>query len=114
METKVIRINSIEINGNLGNTPELVELKDDKCVTRFSIAQHSFINGQKNTQWFTIVIWNEKARTACEKLSKGDLAGFRGRLINREYKDKAGQTRTTTEIIAAEFWIESGYQRKAS
>lgn len=113
-ETKIVRINSIEINGNLGQTPELRELKNDKCVTKFSIAQHSFVNGEKYTHWFNIVIWDEKARTACEKLSKGDFASFRGRLTTREYKGSDGLKRITYEIVADEFSLETSLQRKAS
>ncbi len=113
-ETKIVRINTIEINGHLGQTPELRELNNDKCVTKFSIAQHTFVNGEKFTHWFNIVIWNEKARTACEKLSKGDFASFRGRLSTREYKNNDGQKRVTYEIVADEFSLETNLQRKAS
>ncbi len=113
-ETKIVRINTIEINGHLGQTPELRELSNDKCVTKFSIAQHTFVNGEKFTHWYNIVIWNEKARTACEKLSKGDFASFRGRLSAREYKTPDGQKRVTYEIVAEEFSLETNLQRKAS
>jgi single-strand DNA-binding protein len=113
-ETKIVRINSIQINGNLGQTPELREFSNDKCIAKFSIAQHTFVNGEKFTHWYTIVLWNEKARTACEKLSKGDFATFHGRLSSREYQTPDGQKRVIYEIIASEFILEEGVQRKAS
>jgi single-strand DNA-binding protein len=55
---------------------------------------------KERTEWHRVIVWGRQAET-CEKfLSKGRLVYVEGRLQTREYQDKDGNRRWTTEIIA--------------
>ncbi|MCA6364167.1 MAG: single-stranded DNA-binding protein [Bacteroidetes bacterium] len=112
-KAKVKRINYIEINGHLGNDPELIETKNGKKVVRFSMAQHYFRNSAKNTSWYTVLAWEEMAVQMMEVLQKGTLVNVKGKLINRVYTDPGGKTHQVYEIVAKEFFTEPASVKQA-
>ncbi len=52
------------------------------------------------TEFHNIVVWGKQADVASRFLRKGGLVFIEGRLQTREWEDKQGQKRKTTEIIA--------------
>ncbi len=94
MQTKNENMNWTTVKGNLGQSPEVKEVKgkDDKIhrVAVFSIAENS---DSEKTNWIPCRVWNENfGKTEVEKLGKGDfveLTGYNG----KEFLTKNGETK---------------------
>ena len=99
-------LNKVMIIGRLGSDPELRYTQTNTAVTTIRVAtSESWTDKQsgdrkETTEWHRIVIWGRQAET-CEKyLKKGSLVYVEGGLRTREWQDKEGQRRWTTEIRA--------------
>ncbi len=98
-------INKVILIGNLGRDPELRQTQGGQSVAEFSLAtteKWRDRNGeqQERTEWHRIVVWGPQAETAAKYLSKGRSVYVEGRLQYRDWTDKDGNKRTTTEIVA--------------
>jgi len=76
-------------------------------VVNFSLATNEIWkdqNGerQERTEWHNIVVWNKLAETCNQYLTKGKLVYIEGRLQTREWDDKDGNKRRTTEVVASD------------
>ena len=63
-------------------------------------------SGEKRdkTEWVNIVIWNEALGKVAEKyLSKGSNVYIAGKLRTREFEDRNGDKRRTTEVVLESF-----------
>ena len=99
--------NKVQLIGNLGNDPEIINLDSGKTLAKFSIAtneSYKNANGEKVTQtdWHNVVCWNKTAQIAEKYLQKGKEVAIEGKLSNRSYEDKNGDTRYITEVICNE------------
>ena len=100
-------INKVTLIGRLGKDPELKYLDNGTAVTSFSIAtseKYKDKDGerQEKTEWHNIVFWQRLAEIAKEYLHKGSLVYIEGKIQTRQWEDKEGQTRYTTEIVGRE------------
>ncbi len=100
-------LNKILLIGNLGKDPEVRYTPDGSPVATFSLAtSESWTdkNGsrQEHTEWHTIVAWNRLADLAKRYLSKGRQVYVEGRLRSRDWNDRDGNKRRTTEVIATQ------------
>ena len=99
-------INKVILIGNLGRDPELRYTQNGQPVANFSLAtseQWTDKNsGEKveKTEWHRIVVWGRSAEHCSKYLSKGRTVYIEGRLQTRDWEDKEGQKRSTTEINA--------------
>jgi single-strand DNA-binding protein len=98
-------VNKVILIGNLGRDPELRYTKSGQAVANFSLAtserwKDKDGQSQERTEWHRIVTWGKTAELCAQFLSKGEKAYFEGRLQTREYEDKEGIKRYTTEIVA--------------
>lgn len=98
-------VNKAIVIGNLGSDPEVRATASGQKVASFSIATNeSWVdkNGQKQerTEWHNIVVWGKQAENCAKYLKKGRQAYIEGRLQTREWTDKEGGKRKTTEIVA--------------
>ncbi|MGE3974497.1 MAG: single-stranded DNA-binding protein [Bdellovibrionales bacterium] len=98
-------VNKVIVVGNLGADPELKYTANGQAVARFNIAtSESWTdkNGQKQerTEWHRIVAWGKLGEICGKHLAKGRQAYVEGRLQTRQWEDKDGQKRYTTEVIA--------------
>ncbi|MFT7343843.1 MAG: single-strand DNA-binding protein [Lentimonas sp.] len=104
-------VNKVILIGNLGKDPEVRRLESGAIVANFSLAtSESYTDkstGQKheNTDWHDIVAWRGLAEIADKYLKKGAKVYIEGKLKKRNWQDKEGQTRYTTEIIADQMTI---------
>ncbi len=55
---------------------------------------------QKRTEWHRVVVWAKQAEIAGEYLKKGSQVHVEGSLQTREWTDREGGKRYTTEIRA--------------
>lgn len=71
------------------------------AVARFTIAIDRYVkNGEKQTDFPRITVFGKQAEN-CEKFTaKGRLIAVQGRIQTGSYKNKAGETVYTTDVIA--------------
>lgn len=105
--------NKVQLIGNLGNDPEIVDLETGKKLAKFSLAvNESYKNsdGEKveSTNWFNIVAWGKSAEIVEKILVKGSEVVIDGKLSSRSYEDKDGQKKYVTEIVLNEFLLLGG------
>ena len=98
-------LNKVILIGNLGRDPELRYTKDGHAVANFTLATTESIPKQDGgredrTEWHRIVAWRKLAEICGEYLSKGKQIYLEGRIQTREWEDKDGNKRWTTEIVA--------------
>ena len=90
--------------GRLTKDPELRYIPSTgKAVATFAIAvdrPFTTKDGQKQTDFFNIVVWGKIAENCANYLAKGRLAGIKGQIQNRSYDTQSGEKRYVTEIIA--------------
>lgn len=96
--------NSVRLIGYLGDNPKMRKLDSDKSVANFSIATNESFrdhNGNKmsETTWHKLVAWGKQAEVAEKYLKKGSEIAVEGKLTNRSYEDKNGETHFISEII---------------
>ncbi|QBA63154.1 single-stranded DNA-binding protein [Muriicola soli] len=95
--------NKVQLIGNLGQDPEIVNLDGGSKLAKFSIATNETYkssNGEKvtDTQWHNIVVWGKLAEVVEKFLSKGSEVAVEGKLIHRSYETKEGEKRYVSEI----------------
>jgi single-strand DNA-binding protein len=96
-------VNKVILVGRLGRDPELRYTQSGQAVANFSLATNeSWTNRdgerQERTEWHRIVVWGKLAEFCGEYVSKGRQVYVEGRLQTREWEDKEGNKRRTTEI----------------
>ena len=100
-------INKAILVGNVGGEPEIRNLDNDAKVATFSLAtseRYQDRNGQRQerTEWHRIVAWRGLAGIVEQYVHKGTKLYIEGKITYRQYKDKDGNDRYTTEIVADE------------
>lgn len=105
--------NKVQLIGNLGNAPEIINLESGKKLAKFSIATNeSYKNAKgetvKETQWHNLVAWGKTAEIVEKYLSKGNEVVIEGRLTNKNYEDKEGNKRYITEVVVNELLMLGG------
>ena len=98
-------LNKAMIIGRLGQDPEVRYTQSNIAVATMSVAtseRYKDKNGeqQENTEWHRVIAWGRLAEICRDYLKKGSLVYFEGTLQTREWEDKEGQKRYTTEIKA--------------
>ena len=96
-------LNKIFLQGRLTRDPELRRTGSGTAVTSFSLAcdrDFKSQSGDKETDFIEIVAWKNTAEFVSKYFSKGRMALVEGRLQIRDWKDKAGNKRTTAEVVA--------------
>jgi len=99
--------NKVQLIGNLGQDPEIVNLEGGKKLAKFSIAtSDSYKNAQgekvEDTQWHNIVAWGKTAEIVENYLAKGKQVAIEGKLTHRSYETKEGEKRYITEVRCSE------------
>ncbi len=105
--------NKVQLIGNLGNDPEIINLESGKTLAKFSIATNeSYKNakGEKvtDTQWHNVVAWGTTAKIVENYLTKGKEVAIEGKLTSRSYDTKEGEKRYITEIVCSELMMLGG------
>ena len=106
-------VNKVILVGRLGKDPETKYTSGGQALANFSMAtDHTYKdrNGerQKRTEWHRIKVWGKLAEIVQQYLKKGALIYIEGRIETREWQDKEGQKRYTTEIVANEMRMLGG------
>ncbi len=99
-------VNKVILIGNLGRDPELRYTQSGQAVANFSLATNERFGGrdggeqQERTEWHRIVTWGKTAETCAQYLAKGRNVYIEGRLQTRDWEDRDGNKRQTTEVVA--------------
>ncbi len=121
-------VNKAIIVGYLGQDPEVRYTQNGTAVCNLSVAtskRYKDQSGQQvdKTEWHRIVAWQRLAENCGEYLRKGSMVFVEGELETRQWQDKDGNDRWTTEIVARVIQFldrkgdtpnQSGGQRKQS
>ena len=100
-------VNRAILIGRLGRDPELRHTSSGTPVANFSVATDEFWNDsngerQRRTEWHNVVVWSRLAEICNQYLTKGKLVFIEGRIQTREWDDRDGNKRRTTEIVASD------------
>ena len=106
-------LNKAMIIGNLGDDPELRFTQSGTPVANLSIATNrkwTDKSGQKQerTEWHKVAVFGRQAENCDKYLSKGRQVYVEGRIQTREWQDKQGNKRYSTEIVAQTVQFLSG------
>lgn len=98
-------VNKVLLVGNLGRDAELRYSPGGAAVATLNMATTEVWNDkqgqrQEKTEWHRVVLWGKQAESLQEYLVKGKQIYVEGRLQTRQWDDKDGQKRYTTEIKA--------------
>ena len=96
-------LNKVVIMGRFTKDPELRRTGSGTAVTSFSLAcdrDFKSQSGEKETDFIEVVAWKNTAEFVSKYFSKGRMAVVEGRLQIRDWTDKAGNKRTTAEVVA--------------
>ena len=103
-------VNKVVLVGHLGGDPETRFLPSGAAVANFNLATNESwkdTNGefQDKTEWHRCVMFGKSAELAGDLLKKGQLAYIEGKLQTRNWEDKDGVKRYTTEVVCDMFTI---------
>ena len=103
-------VNKVILIGNLGQDPELRYTGSGTAVCNLRLATNESYkdsNGElvEKTEWHSIVAWARLAEICGEYLKKGSQVYFEGSLQTRQWEDRDGNTRYTTEVKAREMMM---------
>ena len=97
-------LNHIVIMGRLARDPELRRTQTGTPVASFRLAvDRDFKDkstGERSTDWIDVVAWRQTAEFVSRFFTKGRMAVVEGRLQTRDWTDREGGKRVTTEIVA--------------
>ena len=99
-------LNKVFLVGRLGKDPEIRFSGDGNAIANFSIATNETWKNKEGTQqektdWHNIVVFGASAEKYIQPyVKKGTLVSVEGKLQTRDWEDKDGNKRYTTEVIA--------------
>jgi len=98
-------VNKVILVGNLGRDAELRYTPSGAAVASLNLATTETWNDksgqrQEKTEWHRVVLWGKQAESLQEYLVKGKQIYIEGKLQTRQWDDKDGNKRYTTEIKA--------------
>ena len=99
--------NKVQLIGNLGNDPEIINLESGKTLAKFTIATNESYKNNKgekitDTQWHNIVAWGKTAEIIEKYVTKDKEVAIERKLTSRSYDDKDGNKRYITEVVCSE------------
>jgi single-strand DNA-binding protein len=98
-------LNKVLLIGRIGQEPEKRITPTGQSVVNISLATSDFFkdrsgNRQERTEWHRVIFWNRLAEIVEQYCKKGSQLYVEGSLQTREWQDKDGNKRYTTEIVA--------------
>jgi single-strand DNA-binding protein len=103
-------VNKVILVGNLGRDPEVRTFGNGGRVVSFAVATSETWRDKQSgerkerSEWHNVQIFNEKLGEVAEKfLKKGSKVYLEGALQTREFTDKEGNQRKSTEVVLQRF-----------
>ncbi len=89
--------------GRLGADPEMRYTPNGTPVAQMRIAvdrQYTNAQGQRETDWFDVVVWRKLAEQVVTHLTKGRLVLCEGEMRTRSFETQSGHRVKVTELHA--------------
>ncbi|MFA7467328.1 MAG: single-stranded DNA-binding protein [Desulfotomaculaceae bacterium] len=96
-------LNKVILIGRLTRDPELRYTQNGTPVANFTLAvdrAFSSKQGERETDFINIVVWQRLGEHCANHLGKGRLVAVDGRLQIRSYDDNQGIKRRVAEVVA--------------
>ena len=110
-------MNQVSIIGRLTANPELRHTQSGTACTRFNVAVDRRVKQgeEKQTDFITVVAWQQRAEFICKYFSKGQKIALTGSIRTGNYTDSNGNKRYTFEVWAenVEFCESKGEKQMA-
>jgi single-strand DNA-binding protein len=106
-------LNKVILIGNLGADPELRYTQGNQAVLSMRLATtESFTNRagerQERTDWHNITLWGKRGEALSKFLTKGRTICVEGRIQYRNWEDRDGNKRISTDIVATNVILMGG------
>ena len=101
--------------GRLVAEPSVKETEDGKQVSNITIAvprSYKNENGEYDTDFVDVVLWNGIAENTAEYCHKGDIIGVKERIQTSNYETEDGEKRKSTQIVAEKITFLSSSKDK--
>ena len=99
-------MNNITVFGRLTKDIELKYTNSKVPYARFNLASKSMVRdakGEFGVNFFTCLIWRDKAERLAKFVKKGDQLVVKGSFNSREYSNNKGETSTIWELNIEDF-----------
>ena len=96
-------LNEVILMGRLTRDPDVRMTQNGTTAANFALAcerDYAPQGQDRETDFFDIVAFGKTADFAGQYFAKGQLVAVKGRLQQRDWTDKQGNKRRTTEILA--------------
>ncbi|MFT5358345.1 MAG: single-strand DNA-binding protein, partial [Polyangiales bacterium] len=108
-------LNKVILIGNLGLDPELNFTQGGQARLKLRLAtSESYMSRtgerQEKTEWHTIIVWGKRAEALGKFLTKGRSLCVEGSIEYRQWDDKDGNKRNSTQIRARNIILLGGGQ----
>ena len=94
---------NIQIIGNVGNEPELVEFESGNKKATFTVCVNDFSqkdkDGNPSKTWFQIESWNGQTKNVTDLITKGREIAVTGKLLLQEYYSKKLKKHITKPVV---------------
>ena len=106
-------LNLVALTGRIGKDPEVRYTGGGTAVANTRIAVSRRRKGkdgerQDDTTWVTLVFWDKLAELVSNYVAKGSQIAVRGELQVRQWDDKQGQKRESTEVRVHDLTLLGG------
>lgn len=107
-------VNKTILVGNVGKDPEVRALETGVKVCSFSLATTESYKDKSTgervdkTEWHNIVLWKHLAEISEKYIKKGSQVYIEGKIQTRQYQDKEGVTKYSTDIVASSMVMLGG------
>ena len=95
-------MNNVSLIGRMTADPELKHTQSGTACTRFNVAVDRRVKQgeEKQTDFITVVAWQQRAEFICKYFSKGQKIALTGSIRTGSYTDNNGNKRYTFEVWA--------------
>ncbi len=107
-------VNKVILVGHLGADPEVRYTQSGTAVANLRLATNESYKDKNSgervekTEWHRVVGWGKLAEIMGEYLKKGRQVYIEGQLQTRQWQDKEGNTRYSTEVRASDMVMLGG------
>lgn len=105
-----LNLNKVILGGHITHDPELKQTPSGVSTTSFNVAVNRRFekDGKREVDFIAVVAWRQTAEFICRYFKKGSAICVTGSIQNRSWKDKDGNNRHATEIVADEAFFVDG------
>lgn len=96
-------LNQVILVGRITRDPEVKTTENDKKVSNITIAiprSYKNMNGEYDTDFIDITLWNAIAESTSEYCKKGDIVGVKGSLQTNSYEKNDGSKEFRLNVVA--------------